>query len=320
MKKISVIVPVYNSALYLRECVDSILQQSFDDFELLLVDDGSSDGSSNICDEYAVLDNRVKVFHKKNEGVSIARNVGLDSACGEWIVFADSDDFFLPCAFAEMVENVEKSKSDILLGESKVLKQGLLIDYKIFEQSVEKNDILKTINHPALWSYIFRASIIQEKRIRFIPHLAYSEDCVFLYSVAVCAKQIHFLKKFVYVYRQNDFSVCKSTNGLRKAEHQFKAAFEMEKLMNKESLNDEERRQIHCQMMKLVEHGIYSYVVNSFSLKTYKQFREIYSRYFSVRGLFFKTLCSLLTAYRRKIITFKKNPLAKRESLISIVK
>lgn len=91
--KISVIVPVYNTEKYLHRCIDSILAQTFTDFELLLIDDGSKDNSGTICDEYAAKDSRVRVFHKENGGVSSARNLGLDNAKGEWISFVDSDDY-----------------------------------------------------------------------------------------------------------------------------------------------------------------------------------------------------------------------------------
>lgn len=90
--KISVIVPVYNAEQYLHRCVDSILAQTFPDFELLLIDDGSKDRSAEICDEYAWKDDRVRVFHKENGGVSSARNFGLDNAKGEWVSFVDADD------------------------------------------------------------------------------------------------------------------------------------------------------------------------------------------------------------------------------------
>ena len=90
---ISVIVPVYNAEKYLHRCIDSVLAQTYKDFELLLIDDGSKDSSGTICDEYAAQDARVKVFHKENGGVSSARNVGLDHARGEWIMHLDGDDW-----------------------------------------------------------------------------------------------------------------------------------------------------------------------------------------------------------------------------------
>ena len=102
--KISIIVPVYNAEKYLRHCLDSILNQSFQDFELLLVDDGSKDRSGKICDEYAEKDKRVSVWHQENQGVSVARNVGLEHAQGEWIYFPDSDDIVIENALEIMMK------------------------------------------------------------------------------------------------------------------------------------------------------------------------------------------------------------------------
>lgn len=92
MPLVSIIVPIYNAEKTLRRCIDSILSQTFSDWELLMIDDGSTDQSGTICDQYAIKDKRIKVFHKKNGGVSSARNLGLDNARGEWITFVDADD------------------------------------------------------------------------------------------------------------------------------------------------------------------------------------------------------------------------------------
>lgn len=102
--KISVIVPVYNVEKYLHRCIDSILAQTFTDFELLLIDDGSTDGSGAICDEYATKDNRVRVFHKENGGVSSARNLGLDNMRGGYLTFVDSDDWVDSTYLGELIE------------------------------------------------------------------------------------------------------------------------------------------------------------------------------------------------------------------------
>lgn len=101
MCHISVIVPVYNSERTLSRCVESILSQTFSDFELILIDDGSTDSSDTICDNYGMADARVKVFHKKNGGVSSARNVGLGNAKGKWVTFCDSDDY-VDCSWLEI--------------------------------------------------------------------------------------------------------------------------------------------------------------------------------------------------------------------------
>ena len=113
--RISVIIPVYNTEQYLSRCLDSILSQSFDDFELLLIDDGSTDSSGAICDSYAEKDSRVRVFHKENGGVSSARNLGLDNAKGEWIYFVDSDDEVLPDGLLTMV-NCISEEVDVVMG------------------------------------------------------------------------------------------------------------------------------------------------------------------------------------------------------------
>ena len=105
---ISVIVPIYKVEKYLRRCVDSILNQSYTDFELLLIDDGSPDGCPQICDEYAQQDTRVRVFHKPNGGLSDARNYGLDRMKGEYVSFIDSDDYVGPDYLTVLVELAKK--------------------------------------------------------------------------------------------------------------------------------------------------------------------------------------------------------------------
>lgn len=116
MTTISVIVPVFRAEAFLRTCIESILQQSYQALELILVDDGSTDGSGRICDEYATLDSRVVVIHKKNGGVSSARNAGLDIATGEFVTFVDSDDWISQTFIQEAVRNCETNVFDIFMG------------------------------------------------------------------------------------------------------------------------------------------------------------------------------------------------------------
>ena len=113
--KISVIVPVYKAEAYLCRCVDSILSQTFEDFELLLIDDGSPDRSGEICDEYAKRDCRVRVFHKENGGVSSARQCGLDHALGEYVIHADPDDWMESEMLCVLYNKVKERNSDIAL-------------------------------------------------------------------------------------------------------------------------------------------------------------------------------------------------------------
>ena len=113
--KISVIVPVYNVEAYLPECIRSVLEQSMSDFEMILVDDGSTDGCPAICDAAAEQDDRVRVIHQKNGGLSRARNAGLDAARGEWIGFVDSDDCIHPDMYEKLLAAAEKNDADMAI-------------------------------------------------------------------------------------------------------------------------------------------------------------------------------------------------------------
>ncbi|HEO6958832.1 TPA: glycosyltransferase family 2 protein, partial [Streptococcus agalactiae] len=105
-EKVTVIIPIYNSEAYLKECVQSVLQQTHPLIEVILIDDGSTDNSGEICDNLSQEDNRILVFHKKNGGVSSARNLGLDKSTGEFITFVDSDDFVAPNMIEIMLKNL----------------------------------------------------------------------------------------------------------------------------------------------------------------------------------------------------------------------
>ena len=113
MAKISIIVPVYQVEKYIRQCIDSILAQTFTDFELILVDDGSKDNSGKICDEYAEKDKRIRVIHKENDGLSDARNKGLDNASGNYFMFVDSDDYIAPNMAECLYKKISEAKADI---------------------------------------------------------------------------------------------------------------------------------------------------------------------------------------------------------------
>ena len=115
MPKVSIIVPVYKAEAYLHRCVDSILAQTFTDFELLLIDDGSPDRSGEICDEYAQKDSRIRVIHKENGGVSSARQRGLDEAVGEYTIHVDSDDWVEPNMLEELYKKAKQDDADIVI-------------------------------------------------------------------------------------------------------------------------------------------------------------------------------------------------------------
>lgn len=184
---ISIIVPIYNAEQYLRRCVDSILAQSYTDFELLLIDDGSKDSSGAICDEYAARDCRVRVFHKENGGVSSARNLGLDNAQGNYITFCDADDYVTPnwlVAYSEAIaNNVDLAIQGYYAidGDNTVEKllqphSGNSIEAK--RKLIESQFAQDTYYY--LWVKLFRRDLLEAYHIRFDEQSVLGEDTQFI--------------------------------------------------------------------------------------------------------------------------------------------
>jgi len=214
MAFISIIIPVYNVDRYLKQCVDSILNQTYRDFEMILVDDGSSDNSSEICDTYKIIDSRVKVIHKENEGVSVARNIGLKSAIGEYIAFVDSDDYWNNNNDLRGIVTDLKSRPDFILYRSAKYYQndGKLIMPKIAydKEKVDeynKIEIFKYISENGLfpagtWDKIIKRDFLINNHIYFDNNLVSSEDIDWFFNILVNAKDIRISNTVMYIYRQ----------------------------------------------------------------------------------------------------------------------
>lgn len=208
MKKasISVIVPVYNVRDFLPKCIDSLLSQTFGDFELLLVDDGSTDGSSEICDRYMSEDRRVKVIHKPNGGVSSARNNGLDVAAGEFICFADSDDWveagYLSDLMSAMSGDIDFVMSDFIFSAGNYIwrpadNRKPFVSENIGDLFSDRGK-LKTCNAP--YGKLFRNSIISDNYLRFEEGIHYGEDRLFVFTYLLHVKKVAFTDHLDYVY------------------------------------------------------------------------------------------------------------------------
>lgn len=231
--KISVIIPVYNAEKWLRRCIDSILAQTFTDFELLLVDDGSTDGSPAICDSYATLDPRVRVFHKPNGGVSSARNLGLDNARGVWVTFVDSDDFLSPHSFQSLINHINK-ETDIIIGdfdffnnESNEYHHPSLINREQFISEYISSSWI------VIWGCLIRNEILKRNKIRFPEHLRYSEDFRTMVSILNHSKGIVRDNSIVYHYFRGNENSATSQNNDIVDKHQHQAYLEcIEEIIN----------------------------------------------------------------------------------------
>ena len=188
---ISVIVPVYKVECYLHRCIDSILAQSYTDFELLLIDDGSPDNCGLICDEYAAKDSRVRVFHKENGGVSSARNLGLDNARGEWIAFIDSDDYVDVDYLAELVDYTEKYKTDYVVTLNTIKEyttENSLILYPNAYSQLFSCYNFHNNGHP--WGKLYKTEIINNTHLRFNTCVHLGEDAMFALQYLIETKNM----------------------------------------------------------------------------------------------------------------------------------
>lgn len=205
--KLSVIVPVFNAEKYLKECIESILTQTFCDFELILVDDGSTDNSAKICDEYKQKDNRVVVIHKKNEGVVCARKTGVFVAKGAYITFVDSDDFISKDAYKKSFEIIEKENpcvlcfgiSDFCNGKIEALpfcnKGDLYINFSNYP----------TYMH-AIWNKIFKKELFLQNDLEWGEGIKTTEDLLICFQLLHFAKKIIYIDENFYFYRKHDAS------------------------------------------------------------------------------------------------------------------
>lgn len=210
--KVTVVVPVYNVERYLRPCVDSLLNQTFTDFEILLIDDGSPDNSGKICDEYTRTDTRVRVFHKKNGGVSSARNMGIERALGKWIMFVDSDDMLVSSAFERCLQLVEGGELDYLsFGFSS--RQNVVptetLNPLVFTSTLE---FLDTHTVTSACGGIIKRDIIVNNDIRFREGMKYGEDTLFILQVLCNSCRMMQISDELYYYRPNEQSVMHNPN------------------------------------------------------------------------------------------------------------
>lgn len=210
MDKITIIVPVYNVEKYLEEAIESAINQTYQNLEILLIDDGSTDSSGQICDAYAKKDSRIKVFHQENKGLSGARNTGLKNATGKYIMFLDSDDRFTLNACQIMYDFIEKNEADYAIGdyinmdedgtlwENPVFKKNIYHEFKLSIKDYEQSFY---IMNSGVWNKIFRKSFLDSLNIEFVERLP-AEDAIFTTYCFIKSSHVYYIPEVVYEYRQ----------------------------------------------------------------------------------------------------------------------
>lgn len=223
MPTISVIVPVYKVEPYLRQCVDSILGQTFRDFELILVDDGSPDGCPAICDEYAEKDSRVKVIHKENGGLSSARNAGLDVAKGKYIAFVDSDDWIHPEMLETMQNRMQQHHADVAVCgvESVYEDDSRIVHHPLTDAVLSQDDMVDGLATQA-WYYIIACNKLYRKKI--FDELRYPvgyihEDAAIIHRIIGLCKCVVTVEQPFYNYRQTGNSIMRSELNIKRTDN-----------------------------------------------------------------------------------------------------
>lgn len=209
---VSVIIPVYNVEKYLERCLDSVLCQSFHDIEVICVDDGSTDTSPEILSRYRERDERVRIITQKNQGVSVARNAGLDAATGEWVAFVDSDDEVMPNIWESLLANAADedaicfSAEEVFQqnGEQKIIHSGYF-DIKYSKDKKINDDEVLTLSM-TVWDKLFRRSKIESCTIRFPLNMRF-EDNVFILNFFASHRNVRFFSQKLYRYFRNEGSL-----------------------------------------------------------------------------------------------------------------
>lgn len=207
--QISIIVPVFNAEKFLDKCVTSILSQSFRNFELLLINDGSKDNSGILCDQYALSDDRIKVFHKNNGGVSSARNLGIDKARGEWITFIDSDDWLE----TDFLKNLISYDDTLMVvggfkrfgdREDEIIPDVTTIYNVVEDINVLWKTTIKNFIFWYVWGKLYKLNLLKEYEIRFLNGMKYNEDNCFVmeymshidsFSYVACSGYCHLYER-----------------------------------------------------------------------------------------------------------------------------
>lgn len=231
MIKVSIVIPVYNKEKYLPKCVESLVNQTLKDIEILFINDGSSDKSLEILEKYAENDNRIKIINQANCGQGIARNVGINIAKGDYIGFVDPDDWIELDTYEKMYYQAKKINSDIVICDYMIYQEGNnrvkkseFFNKAVSPQKSQKVDMPAGVNIDKNLFYqtllvspcyscnrLYKTSLLKDNKIKFGEEKCY-EDCIFVFRSHLSAKNISYLNEPLYKYRQNQNSTLKSLN------------------------------------------------------------------------------------------------------------
>ena len=263
MPAVSVVIPVYNVEDFLRECVDSVRNQTMEDFEIILVDDGATDSSGAICDEYAGKDTRIRVIHQPNGGLSAARNTGLDAARGEYVYFLDSDDYIAPHALEALTQLAGQEQADVVFFDASVFFTDCEPDPKVYryERSREyapmngRQMLLQLLDtdeyRTAVPLMLLRRDYMLRHSLRFREGILHEDELFTFYvyhgdgTVAHCHEQL-------YARRMRQASIMTGSSMRRRYDSVYEIYFELSALYRDNTIRDEAGRRYLARMSRSV--------------------------------------------------------------------
>ena len=246
---VSIIVPVYNAEHTIPRCIESILNQEYSDFELLLVNDGSTDGSGAVCDAYAARDARIRVIHKENTGVSDTRNTALDQARGTYLQFLDSDDWITPDATSSLVRAAESAQCDLVVSDfyrvvgERVSQKGDIDDDGVMTREEYAAYMMENpadFYYGVLWNKLYRRSIVEAHHLRMDPEISWCEDFMFNLEYIRYAETFRALQVPIYYYVKTKGSLANQSLTISKTVKMKLTVFEYYHRFFKSVLDEEE--------------------------------------------------------------------------------
>ena len=205
---VSVILTAYNAEAFMRRAIDELLAQAFFDFEILIIDDGSTDSTGDICDDYAKRESRIRVFHERHQGVAHARQVGIDNVQGEYTIHIDADDTISTSMLGEMYQAAKNTDADILICDYEEQNKEEKVYHEQEPTALTKeavvNDLIDGTLYGALWNKLIRSSVFRDNQVRFRQELRMREDMFFLLDIFPFVTKIAYLPKAYYTYNRTN--------------------------------------------------------------------------------------------------------------------
>lgn len=262
---VSIIIPVYNAIPYLAACLETVRRQRYENIEILLVNDGSSDSSLHVCEMYARVDSRIRVVDKPNGGVSSSRNLAIEQARGEYLQFVDSDDWLDRNATRLLVERALETDADLVISHfcrvsgEKITVSGFLTQYNVMDQREFARRLMEepaSFYYGVMWNKLYRRSIILEHDIRCNESMRWSEDFLFNLEYIRYASRFAALETPIYYYRKNEKSITNSAMTVSNTVHTKLELFEYYKALYTDlGLYEQYKRPIHKYLISAAKDG-----------------------------------------------------------------